>query len=308
LYPARAILVLDLTPFGKSVGLIPAVRSLRSAYPNALVVAAASTGTCQLLMAARLADDTIELGLGRRPGTGRALFAILRRTRHTHFDLVLDFSPHVATQLIGRLILRSRVVTPVNGTKLLAGLLAGMGLNIEQPARLSRYESLLQQLGIELRDPRIRVLSSRDEDQRFEEKLARGGSSGAEPLVVLQSAAAGYGDEWPSVRFLELASRLANNFGVRCVAADEPGSSAFTSSLGAGLPTGSIILERADVLQLGSALARASVVVTDNSGVARFAEELGAPVVSTRLRTADQVFDEVAETLQANRSEALFKR
>jgi ADP-heptose:LPS heptosyltransferase len=307
-FPARSILVLDLTPFDQSLELVPTIRALRAVYPNALIVGASSTGTCQLLHASGLVQDTIDLGSLRRQPVGRTLLRLARRARAKNFDLVIDFSPQVATQLLARFFLRSRTVSATTGPDLFGALLGWLGLPLRPRARRSRYESLLEVLDLRLEDRRIQVPLPNEENERFEQRLARNKFRGGEPLVVLHSNMSGSWDEWPVSNFADLANRLSNNFGVRMVVADEPGDSIFSASISAYLSSSAVVLDRPEALQLGAAVARASVVVTDSEGVARFAEELGAPVVVPRQRATDQVYDEVAETLLASRSASLFKR
>ena len=69
-YPAHSILSIDMSPFGQSLALIPAMRAVRAAYPTTLLVAAASNGTCELLSACGIVDETIGLGVIKSPEAG----------------------------------------------------------------------------------------------------------------------------------------------------------------------------------------------------------------------------------------------
>src|SRR5262245_55789019 len=128
-YPAQSILAIDISTFGQSLELLSVMRALRASYPKALLAAAAPSGTCELLSAAGLADDTIDLGVVRfsRGATGslKRLIGLAGRSRRYKFDLVLDFSPRLETQLVSRLVLRAPTLTP---SKLPRGIEFFLGL------------------------------------------------------------------------------------------------------------------------------------------------------------------------------------
>src|SRR5437764_573948 len=115
--PPGSILAIDASPFGSSLALLPALKALRAAYPEALIVVASSPGICELLRASSLVDHTIELKTYKSPETRyidsvTRLAALIKGARRHRFDLVLDFAPRLETQITARLILRSRTITP----------------------------------------------------------------------------------------------------------------------------------------------------------------------------------------------------
>src|SRR5437763_183740 len=323
----RAILAIDTAPFADSLSLLAAVRALRIHLPQTFVAVAAATGISELLMAARLADETIDLGVIKPHAGGDGLKRLLRlfkRARRREYDLVLDFSPRLDTQVLSRLVVRARTVMPARLPRLLDLLMRG-------PRNGGNgYEAVLRQVGVGLRDERLGILVPTNEHAQFEKLLERNGSRGGEPLVVLYAAAAGYEGGWPASAFGELGWRLTNAFGARVVALDEPGDAAFTAAVGALLPKTAIKLTSPRSLQLAAAVARASLVVTDASGVARMATEAGTPVIeiteaqsarrpasdfhrllrgASRLRvSADEVYDLACTLIQASRSAQLFQQ
>jgi ADP-heptose:LPS heptosyltransferase len=308
-YTANSILVLDPTPFDSSLSLLPALRAVRGAYPNAFVAAASATGSCQLLQASGLVQETIELGsISRGDGAVQRLFKLVRGVRAHDFDLVLDFAGHPATQLISHLFLRAKTVTSAMGLDAIAALLSPLGGRPRPPRGLSRHARVVHRMGLKLSDARILAPLIREEDERFEKALADAGFRGGELLALLYSPEVEGGKDWPSGSFGEIAIRLTNNFGARTVVADEPAGSTFTSALAPTLPRGAVLLESPTALQLVAAIARASVVVTTGDGVAKIAEEFGTPVVRPAGCSTDEVHDSVAQILQASRTPSLFSR
>jgi ADP-heptose:LPS heptosyltransferase len=321
----RSILVIDASPFGRSLALLSVLRVIRAANPYVHITAATASGTCELLTACKLADDTIDLGLVQPAhGSAKRLYKLFSRGRRRDYDLVLDFSPRLETQMLSRLSLRARTLTPSRLPRPIEMLLAFGGVRRAHPDA-NDYENVLSQMGLTLKNARFEVTLPDTEHAKFEKQLTRKGSRGGEPVVVLYGASA---SGWPVAAFGETGARLANNFGARVVAVDEPQSRVFTEALGALLPKTALLLSSPHAPELAAAVARASLVITDESGIAQLAAEMGAPVIeiaesnagtpisnSHRIiqhasRTSvspDEVYELAVEMIQSSRSASLFQ-
>jgi ADP-heptose:LPS heptosyltransferase len=325
--PPRAILAIDTTPFARSLSLLVVIRALRIELPQSFIAVAATTAMSELLVAAGLTDETIDLGVikPQHGGDGlKRLARLFKRARQRDYDLVLDFSPKVDTQLLSRFVLNARTVMPARLPRVLDLLMGGAWRSVGAGG----YASVLRQIGIELRDERLRLVVPADEHAQFEKLLERSGSRGGEPIVALYTADAGGGDGWPVAAFGEVGERLANAFGARLVALDEPGDTAFTAALGALLPKSAIKLAAPRALQLAAVIARASLVITDAAGIAQMAKDLGTPVIEitedsgasrsassthhlisapSRARISrDEVYETACALIQLSRSAQLF--
>src|SRR5207237_9543769 len=120
------------------------------------------------------------------------LARLFKRARHRDYDLVLDFSPKLDTQVLSRFVLHARTVMPARWPRVL-DLLMG---DSRRRVGAGGYESVLQQVGIELRDERLGLVVPADEHAQFEKLLERSGSRGGEPIVALYAADASGGDSW----------------------------------------------------------------------------------------------------------------
>ena len=320
---ARSILVVDLSPFGRSLNLLPAMRVLREAYPSAFIAVAASTGVCEMLSSSALVTETIDLGAIKPAGAFSSLnktVRLMRSARRFTFDLILDFCPRPETQFLSRVVLRARTITP-SRLPLVLEFLTGVAKN-RRGEQVTDYESVLRKLGLEVGKSSIAARPSPEENARFEALLARHGFRGGEPVVVLYTA--GGAGAWPTASFAETAHRLANNFNARILAADEPSDRSFTAALEGLLPRGAIRLAEPRALELMAAVARASVLITDEPNLAAAASEMGTPVINLTLpfpgpgrraaaeamlasATTDEVYDEACEILQESRSSSLFQ-
>jgi ADP-heptose:LPS heptosyltransferase len=335
LYPARSILTIDLSPFGQSLAMLPVIRAIRDSYPNTLLVAAAPGGTCELLTAGGLVDETISLGVVKvsdhaRAGTLKRLLGLAKATRRRSFDVVLDFSASLEAMVVSRLILRARVFTPSKLPRVISLLLDLGGTPRVSLDAQSDYANVLQQLGVVMNDVRLAITPSVEEDARFEHRLSSSGSRGGELIVLLYAANPLSRRSWPVDAFGEVGTRLANNFNARIVAADEPSDDAFNEGVRSWLPPGAIRLAKPRALELIAAIARASLVITDEPGIALVASELSTPVIeiadansscgesssahriaqgSSMSRVSPEAVYEIAsELIQENRSGSLFRR
>lgn len=333
-HTANSILAIDASPFGLSLDLVPAMRSLRALYPRALLVAAAPTGTCQLLTASGGVDEAIDLGVlkstaGRHAGALKRFIALARRSRRYSFDLILDFSPRLETQIVSRLLVRGQTITPVVLPRALEILL--MVGDARPPAERSHsddYLRVLSRVGVEGFNSDLCIKPSSEDNSRFERLLSQSGSRGGELIVLLYASDPGSAHGWPIEAFGEIGSRLANNFGARIVVADEPSDDMFSDRVTAYLPRGTLKLAAPQALELVAALARSSLVVTDDHSIARLAQGLGTRVIEVtdtqsgattgsgshrviragnRARISpDEVFEAASVMIQDSRSASLF--
>jgi ADP-heptose:LPS heptosyltransferase len=335
-YAAHSILAIDMSPFGHSLGLLPAMRALRISYPQTSIVAAAPSGTCELLTACGIVDETIGLGVIKSPNRGNAgalkrFLSLIRHSRRYNFDLVLDFSPRLETQIVSRLILRAHTFTPSKLPRSI-DLLLDLG-GMRRPAghtATSDYANVLRQAGVEMDDQRLGITLPVEEDGRFERRLAASGSRGGELIALLYASNPGSLEGWPAASFGEIGTRLVNNFAARIIVSDEPSDQAFTAAVSPLLPPGAIKLVAPRALELVASIARASIVITDEAAIATIASELNTPVIeiadtmsrstpsspahriakgSSRERVStDEVYDTTCEVIQESRSHSLFQR
>src|SRR5215471_3856491 len=283
-YSPRSMLALDSSPFGRSLNLLPVMRALRESFPQAYLGVAAHVGTCETLQVQGLVDTTISLGVVKFPGSGadaiKRAWRLVRKVRGYNFDLVLDFAPRLETQLISRLVLGAPVLSPVRLPRAFSRILefAGAPRSFGQNAR-DNYSSVLRQLKVEIRDNQFGMVIPPEEDRLFEQRLYSNGFRGGEILVLLYASNPENGRGWPVAAFGEISTRLANNFEARTVVADQPSDDSLIRGVEALLPQGAIKLSEPRAFEVFAAIARASVVITDDPAIAQIAEELSTPAI-----------------------------
>lgn len=321
----RAILAVDISPFGDSLTLVPALQRIKERFPGSALAAAASSGTCELLSAYSIVHETFDLGVIKdsTEGLGRSLkniFKLAKSGRRANFDLVLDFSSRFETFIALRFGSGAQVVTP-DKMDVVINLISRRRAGTT--AQADRYSRLLSRLRIEGADLNQLLQPTPESSAWFEGVLDRQGSRGGEPLVVLYAADAG-ALGWPADQFVETGVRLTHNFRYRVVAVDVPYDTAFTSRVAGLLPETAIKVSSPRAFEVVSAVARASLLLTDDTGLARTGVGLGTPVIELtdaaraggdhrHLRvdagaSVDDVYLPACEILQRSRTESLFQR
>jgi ADP-heptose:LPS heptosyltransferase len=329
---ARSILVVNASHFGRALLMLPAMQALRDAFPETFIQAAASKGLSELLKVFKLSDETLELGVIQptEQGFGSAINRLLRLIRATNregFDFVVDFTPRIETQIASRFAWRTRHVTPAKFSNLIDGLLKRNTTRADDHA--ADCAVALKKIGVNSVAERFAFPMTHEDSHRFEEVLKRGGFRGAEPVVVLYASQAGAAQGWPVGKFSEIAFRLANNFDARLVIVDEPFTQDFTRAIKTSLPKGAITITAPGAIDFLAALARASLVITDERGVAKTARDLDAPVIelaqepspfsestahrvlrsSSRHRiSTEEVYEAACEIILEGRTLSLFRR
>ncbi len=323
----RSILVACRTSFGRSLPLLPALKAIRTAHPGARITAAVHRGIWELLPRYDLVDEAIDLG-NVRPSDNRLMsrlgqFARLAsRARKKEFDLALDFFPAGDTQFAARVLVGARTIAPSGG-----GFLAGRSRAVDFERN---YSSVLRQLDIKFGQLRPQIELTEEDNEWFEKLLRRSGSKGGEPIVALHSEMDRQRGNWPAEKFGEVAARLQPERGARVIAFDEPCSKEFTQAVAKFLPKGAIRIPSPRAVELLAAMARASLIVTDNRGLSWAATALGVPVaelaeasasVKSEARThqvissssfgrvkSEDVLEAASQLLMENRSSLLFQR
>jgi ADP-heptose:LPS heptosyltransferase len=330
-YDPRAILVVDVAPFGKALLMLPALQALRDKYPQAFISVAAARGIGDLLEAVQLVDETVDLGIVKATEQSygsafKRLFQLFTKTRR-EYDWAIDFSPRLETQIASRLSWRTRHITPSGLANLVDIFIKRNGARSGD--HLAECATALKKVGISQVEPRFNIALPNEASLRFEDMVFRKETRHGEPIVVLYSSRAGGADSWGVERFIETAHRLANNFRARIVVLDEPFSNDFTAALKEMVPAKALALAAPTALQFAAALARSSLVITDERGIAKMAADFDAPVIeiadspsaystsgdyrvitssSPSRVTTEAVFETASELIQAGRTATLLRR
>ena len=265
--PERVV-VFRLQAFGDVAGVVPVVAALRDRLPRARLDVVTRAPYDELLGAHRDVDAVFV----HRAGPGRvsralALLSLARRMRRPRVDAVVDLQ-------------RSR------DTRLLTWLLSPRAFaafdRFAPRHGLDRYlEAAGRALGLE---PLPRVLERRvtpDALEAGDALLASRGRDASRRLVCLNPAGGWPTKQWPLERYAELGKRLRAEANAELVLLGDAVVAARLSNLKEllGPPVLDLVgrTNPADVLAI---LSRASLVVSDDSGLMHVATAQGVPAIA----------------------------
>ena len=286
-FDPRNILVIDFGQLGDVVLSLPALSAIRQRFPRARITVAVGKSCAQVVELSGFADatlvvDRVALRDGPKPWAVFRIFRLVKDVRHSRFDFVIDLHSMSETNLLGffsgashRLYARR----PGRSLDYLSNFSPRPSIEDRSSHAVDRYLTVLAPLGI--RDvPRIPKLITRPEDDMaVEQMLKRMRADAGIPLVGLFPGAGHPSRRWPLVRFAELAGKLARETDVRIVVFAGPEERAMVKEMRETFGKDTIIFDKLTIPQLTSALARLSVLISNDTGPMHIAAAVGASVV-----------------------------
>jgi heptosyltransferase-2 len=280
----RRILVRLPNWVGDALMATPALRALRHAHPEAEISVAAGASLALLLGGLSSVDRW-----RAKEGSGvRALVRHARELAASSFDwaVLLPDSVHVAlAPWLARVPVRAGYARdPLRRAVLTCALepprADGKRLPISMIDRYLRVTRALgcQDAGIELDLP----LDARAVD-RVAERIALAGVGESEPLVVVTPGASfGASKLWPPEHFAAACVGLRKGLGLRAILAPGPGEESVARAIAAHADASSLVLEEpvTTLPELAALIARAKLVLTNDTGPRHMAVALGTPVIS----------------------------
>lgn len=276
----ESILVLRLGGIGEVLAVTPALRAVRERFPRAWIALLAERPAGEA--AGGFVDDWIVAdGPFRaaprdllRPGLYAQALRLVERLARRRWDLLLDFHHLFAW----RHAVKPLLVSLLSRAPRRVGFGRAFFLTdpVPDPDRLPMVERngpFLAALGLELADARP-VLRVAPADAEWIEALLAG-LDVAGPLIAVCPGSSRPVQRWGADRFREAAARLSAHGRVVMV-----GSASERALCEAAAPPGAIHLAgRTSFGRLAALLARASLLVANDSGPLHMAYALGTPVV-----------------------------
>ena len=338
-FDPRNILVIDFGQLGDVVLSLPALRAIREKFPKARITVAVGKPGAPVVELSGYADatipvDRVALRDGPKPWAILRIVRLVQEVRRKEFDFIIDLHSLSETNLLGffsgashRLYARR----PGRSLDFLANFPTRPPVEDTRHEKhaVDRYLDVLAPLGIR-NAPRVPRLRTRAEDDRaVEAMLKKAKAEAGAPLVGLFPGAGHPSRRWPLPRFLELADMFTRNDEVRIIVFAGPEEREIVAQVKASFPRSTIIFDRLTIPQLASALARLSVLVSNDTGPMHIAAAVGTSVVLLLDRraphsylpvegqqrviqrviadiTTEEVYGAARELLATGRTEALF--
>lgn len=267
----RGRLVVAPNWIGDAVMSLPVLRCLRAAAPDEPLVVLAPRGPAAIYRADGTASDVRTVA-----GLVADSLAVARGRFAEAWLLPNSFRSALVPFLAG---IPERIGYATDGrASLLTRTLARPPADDHQ---LRDYDPLLRSRGIEPDPGPPRLAIPSEAARRADAALLRSvGTAGAPPVVLAPGAAFSWTKRWPPDRFGRLAKVLRDR-GIAPAVAIGPGEEELARAVSdaAGIPIPALGADL-DPVELAAALARARVVVTNDSGPMHLAAAVGTPVVA----------------------------
>ena len=287
MFDPRNILVIDFGQLGDVVMSLPALRAIRSRFPNAhITVAVGKTGK-ELLSLSGYANKILEVDrVALRDGPtlisiGR-IAKFVSEVRKAKYDFVIDLHSYYETNILGFLSGAPHRLYSRRENRSLDFLSNFKPRPAKEPISahlVDRYLELLKPLGIQ-NAPRIPVLKTgAADDFAVETMLKKEKAQSGELLVGLFPGAGHTGRIWPLERFAEVADHLIRNDRVRVIVFAGPEEREMVPQMRTAFPAKTIFFDRLTIAQLVSAQARLTLFISNDTGPAHVAAAVGTPVI-----------------------------
>lgn len=280
--PAR-ILVRLPTWVGDSVMATPALRALRAAHPDAEIVAEGRPQLADLLRGLASFDGFLgDEGRGLRGALARA-----RRLGERRFDLAV-LLPDSVRAALGPFLAGVPARVGYARDPLRRALLSE---SLPPPRRhgrrlpipmVERYLAITRHLGCQDRGDHLELAVDPEAATEIDRELAHHGVGPDAPiLVVTPGAGFGPSKRWPPEHFARACDLIARERGLRPVLAPAPDEAPIAARIAAlcEVRPASLVGGRFGLAGLKALIARARLVLTNDTGPRHIAVALGRPVV-----------------------------
>ena len=281
------ILVIDFGQLGDVVMSLPALRAIRTRFPDAQITVAVGKPGGELVKLSGYATDILELDrVSLRDGPtlisiGR-IAKFVASVRKAKFDFVIDLHSYYETNLLGFLSgAPHRLYSRRSNRSLdfLSNFKPQPAKEVETNHLIDRYLDLLKPLGIQ-NPPRTPTLKTNPAaDFAVETLLKKEKAQSGELLVGLFPGAGHPGRIWPLEHFAELADHLVRNDRVRIVVFTGPEERSKVPEMRPQFSQGTIFFDRLTIPQLVSAQARLTIFISNDTGPVHIAAAAGTPVI-----------------------------
>ena len=273
------ILLIRTSALGDIVHCLPALRSLRQAFPEAHIGWVVEDVFAPLLTRDADLDDVLEVGLRRwrrsplRPATLREMRSSLGR--------LADWGPDVVLDLMGNH--KAGALAAITGTDRRIGLEARQRREPSSAAWLSQW---VPAKGVHAVDRALAVAAALTGSDRFPgfgaEKIRAAAAESlpsATGYIVIHPGAAWTSKRYPAERWGRVAAALADATGRSVLVSIGPGEETLADAVERSSGGAAVRAEASDLPRLVGLLAGAGLVLGGDTGPLHLAHALGVPTL-----------------------------
>ena len=279
--------------------------------------------------------DRVALRDGSKIVSIARIIKLVSQVRKTKYDFVIDLNSFSETNLLGFLSgAQHRLFShrPGRSIDYLANFKPRPPREIKESHLVDRYLDVLKPLDI-ANASRIPYLKTNPIADQVVESLLKKEKAQSNALLVGVFPGSSHPDNrWPIERFAELSDYLVRNDRVRIIVFGGPEERDLIRQHKQLFPSTTVVLDQLTIPQLTSALARVTLLVSNDTGPMHIAAAVGTTVIdllnrptpntyvpvgdkhrimcaaTVRDLTVEQVYKVVHETLADNRTEQIFRR
>lgn len=279
----RSILVIKLWGFGNLAMVLPCADALRRRHPDARIDLLTLAANAPFARAADVFHDVLTFDPGGAIAAGARLLALARRLRARDYDLVVDFEQFLTTSAILVALARPRFAVGFETPGQRRHLPYDLAVPYREDRHMSRiFQGLVAAVGADVDGlAPLRVPRCVDAAARVD-ALLRAWPLADRPLVVLHAGSGDHfeGRRWPIDHFARLADDLVRERNAFVVLTGGRGERALVGELSRRIRAPhQNVAGLFSILDLIEFLARADLVVANDTAPVHLASALGRPVI-----------------------------
>jgi lipopolysaccharide heptosyltransferase I len=284
----QRILIIKLSAIGDIIHTLPAVASLRRAYPTAWLAWMVERAGASLLRGNPDLDELITIDTRAWRANWwlglRHAWYVTRHLRRANFDLCIDFQGLFKSALFGYLsgAPRRLGLPPALCRESLSALFTNVHGPMVDANRhiVDQLVDLLRPLGVANTERRFTIPRT-ETDEHFAERVWRElGLRSDVPVVVLHPGAAWDTKRWAAANFARLNDVLIRRFQVRTLLTWGPGEESLIQRVAQAAVYTPAIAPATTLLQLAALLARCRVFIGGDTGPLHLAAAVDTPTVA----------------------------
>jgi heptosyltransferase-2 len=279
----RKILIRATNWLGDAVMTLPAIGTVRAAFPEARITVLANQMVAGLFFTHPWVDEVL---IYDRKGAHKGVvgrFRLAKELRQHDFDLAVLLPDSFDSALIAWLArVPRRLGNRSDGRGIFLTHAFPLSLQPTMVHQSENYLAMLSHFGIISAEKRQLLVTTEAEDGSISDRLARHGiGRGDYVLGINPGATYGAAKRWYPDRFAAVARELASAWGAKIVITGGPGEAAIAADIEQELAGNCVNLAgKTTVRELMALVKRCNFFVTNDSGPMHLAAALGVPLVA----------------------------
>ena len=272
-----SILLIRLSSLGDIVLTSPAIRAVRSHFPNARISMLVASQSADLLTENPHLDEVIQFDRHAKDKDTAEMVRLFRVLRERQFDLTIDFQRKFRTSLLAYSSgAKCRV-----GYHQPNGILCSVRVPDSSGHAIDRYFALLQAVGIEAKDRTLELFITESDRTYAREAMEKQGICIDRPTVGLFPGAGWKLREWMPDRFAAIGDRLVKDFDAQVLVFGGPNECQLANHV-IDLMTEQAISFAGNhpIRQLAALIERCNLFLTNDTGPMHIAAALRTPTIA----------------------------